>query len=204
MQDWARRGCICLRRTHSGRKRLSKNQNGRSSCKSLKTTSNGVDCVMIRQMLQARACKNKGETAKYAAMVVENRMNNMQAKRVEDRQTARCNRKSASTRGKSKQEKRLANRRRTSQIYAELERYLREHQLASKSCSERHHQATLDLQWSKHRYRCGPHMMQEWKRSAAHSRRCWSISRKKHNWRPCSEIQGGGTVSEMISSRWWS
>ena len=39
---------------------------------------------MIQQMVQARACKKKGETVNYAEKVVENRRTYLQAKMEEE------------------------------------------------------------------------------------------------------------------------
>ena len=43
-----------------------------------------MDCVMIQQMLQAQASKNKGETVKHATKVVDGRMEASQTKQDED------------------------------------------------------------------------------------------------------------------------
>ena len=49
MQDQSRRGYICLRRTHIGKKAQSKKQKGQSLWTSIKDNLKEMDCVMIQQ-----------------------------------------------------------------------------------------------------------------------------------------------------------
>ena len=52
----------------------------------LKHNLNEIDSDMVRQMLQARTRKNKGETVTKAAKVVASRLKDLQAKREEEMQ----------------------------------------------------------------------------------------------------------------------
>ena len=49
----------------------------------MKENLSEIECTMIQQMRQSRTSKTKRETAKYAARVVEERMNGLQKQQEE-------------------------------------------------------------------------------------------------------------------------